>query len=97
MKDYDYRSIDALFHSRIRLAVSAMLYHDRQADFNTLKDRTGATDGNLSTHLKKMEDAGFLDVEKKFINRKPLTIYRLTESGIESFEQYIKKLEDFIR
>ena len=97
MKEYDYRKIDTIFHSRIRLAAASMLFHDGQADFNALKSGIGATDGNLTTHLRKMEEAGYLDVEKKFIGRKPATVYRLTEKGRESFVGYVKKLEYFIR
>lgn len=97
MKDYDYKKIDSVFHSRIRLAAASMLYHDGLADFNTLKRSIGATDGNLTTHLRKMEDSGYLEVEKKFSGRKPLTIYRLTDAGEKAFEDYIKRLELFIQ
>ncbi len=97
MKDYDYKSIDVLFHSRIRLAAAAMLYHDGQADFTDLKAATGATDGNLSTHLRKMEEAGYVEAEKKFINRKPVTFYTLTAEGRAGFEAYVRRLEDLIK
>ena len=97
MKDYDYRKIDGIFHSRIRLAAASMLYHDGQADFNTLKDGIGATDGNLTTHLRKMEDADYIEVEKKFSGRKPVTVYRLSTGGQEAFEDYIHRLETFLQ
>ncbi len=97
MKDYDYRRIDALFHSRIRLAAAAMLYHDGQADFTALKEGTGATDGNLSTHLRKMEDAGYVEAEKIFIKRKPVTRYMLTKKGRAGFEAYVRGLENLIK
>ena len=93
MSNYDYKQIDSIFHSRIRLAITSMLYHDGIADFNSLKKNIGATDGNLTTHLKKMEDCGYLSVEKKFVGRKPLSIYQLTDKGKMAFEEYIKKLE----
>ena len=97
MKDYDYKKIDTIFHSRIRLAAASMLYHDGLADFNTLKNRIGATDGNLTTHLRKMEDSDYLEMEKKFSGRKPLTVYRLTETGKKAFEDYSKRLEIFLQ
>ena len=93
----DYRQLDTIFHSRIRLAAASMLYHDGCADFNSLKKGIGATDGNMTTHLRKMEEAGYLDVEKKFVGRKPVTVYMLTKDGRRGFEEYIKRLEMFIR
>ena len=93
MKDYDYKKIDTIFHSRIRLAVTSLLYHDESADFTTIKERIGATDGNLTTHLRKMEESGYLSVEKSFVNRKPQTVYRLTEAGVDAFTSYIVQLE----
>lgn len=97
MKDYDYKKIDAIFHSRIRLAVASMLYHDGRSDFNTLKVSIGATDGNLNTHLRRMEEAGYVEVEKKFSGRKPVTIYCLTAAGRAAFEEYIQRLESFLQ
>ncbi|MBI9108123.1 MAG: transcriptional regulator [Spirochaetales bacterium] len=97
MKDYDYKKIDSIFHSRIRLAAASMLYHDGRADFNTLKESIGATDGNLTTHLRRMEESGYTEVEKKFSGRKPVSIYRLTAVGRKAFENYICRLESFLQ
>ncbi len=97
MNNYDYKKLDSVFHSRIRLAVTSLLYHDGSADFNWLKDQTGATDGNLTTHLRKMENSKYLKIEKSFSGRKPHTVYSLTDEGRKAFEEYVKKLESFIR
>ncbi len=97
MNDYDYRKIDSLFHSRIRLAATSLLYHDGSADFNWLKTQTGATDGNLTTHLRKMEEAHYIKVVKSFMGKKPHTEYSLTDKGRKAFEKYIKRLELLIQ
>jgi DNA-binding MarR family transcriptional regulator len=93
----DYRSLDELFHSRIRLAVVSILLAVDEADFSTLKKRVGATDGNMNTHLGKLENAGYIAFKKRFHDRKPVTIYRLTAKGRESFKKYVEILEGFIK
>jgi DNA-binding MarR family transcriptional regulator len=96
-KDFDYRSLDTLFHSRIRLAAVSILLQYREVEFNLLKQETGATDGNLSSHLRKLEEAGYIQVRKTFEDRKPKSFYSLTEKGRSAFEEYLRKLEQFIR
>lgn len=90
---FDYREIDDVIHGRVRLAVMAFLSGAGAADFNELKAKVGGTDGNLSVHLRKLEEAGYLDVEKKFRNRRPQTILHLTEKGREAWISYIKRIE----
>jgi DNA-binding MarR family transcriptional regulator len=97
MKEYQYDKLDTIFHSRIRLAITAALVNVEEIEFTTLKDIIKATDGNMNSHLKKMEDAGYISVKKEFINRKPKTIYSLTKNGRKKFEEYIKVLESFIQ
>ncbi len=97
MNRYDYKKLDSLFHSRIRLAAASLLYHDGSADFNWMKMQIGATDGNLTTHLRKMEEARYITVEKSFSGRKPHTVYSLTDTGRKAFEEYMKRLEMFIQ
>lgn len=93
---FEYQMLDELLHSRIRTAIVAILQSVETADFSYLKERTGATDGNLSTHLRKLENAEYIGVEKKFVGRKPVTTYWLTEMGREAFEEYIKHLEKML-
>lgn len=90
---FDYTQLDELLHSRIRTSIVAILHSVETADFSFLKSRTGATDGNLSTHLRKLETAEYIGVEKKFVGRKPITTYWLTDRGREAFEEYINHLE----
>ncbi len=97
MVDFNYQQLDDIIHSRIRLAVMAILVGVEQANFTYLKKNVNATDGNISKHLKKLEDAGYILVEKKFVNRKPLTSYQITDKGRRAFEIYVERLEKFIK
>ncbi|WP_201463371.1 winged helix-turn-helix domain-containing protein [Brevundimonas aurantiaca] len=87
--DFDISRIDDVIHGRIRLGIMAYLSGADTADFNTLKTRLQTTDGNLSVHLRKLEEAGFVAVTKSFIGRKPLTQARLTEDGRAAFVAYL--------
>jgi len=68
----------------------------KSADFNYLKASTGATDGNLSTHLSKLEETGFITIEKSFRGKKPLTTIKITDSGREAFLDYLEQLEQIL-
>ncbi len=94
--DFDYREIDDVIHGRVRLAVMAYLSGADAADFNELKAKVGGTDGNLSVHLRKLEDAGYVRVDKTFRDRKPRTICRLTAKGRESWIAYIERLQSLL-
>ncbi len=89
MTAFDIDQIDDVIHGRVRLGVMAYLAGAEAADFNELKTRLQATDGNLSVHLRKLEEAGFVAVEKSFQGRKPLTRARLTEQGRAAFVRYL--------
>jgi len=87
--DFDIGRIDEVIHGRIRLGIMAYLSGADTADFNTLKAKLQTTDGNLSVHLRKLEDAGFVAVTKSFAGRKPLTEASLTEAGRAAFLAYL--------
>ena len=87
--DFDINRIDEVIHGRIRLGIMAYLAGAERADFNTLKARLQTTDGNLSVHLRKLEDAGFIAVTKSFQGRKPLTEAVMTEAGRDAFVAYL--------
>lgn len=87
--DFDIGRIDEVVHGRIRLGIMAYLSGAEAADFTTLKTRLQTTDGNLSVHLRKLEDAGFVAVSKSFAGRKPLTEARLTPAGRSAFLAYL--------
>ena len=97
MKNFDYQQIDDVIHSRIRLAIMAVLISVEDAEFIYLREKVGATDGNLSVHLKKLEEAKYISVKKSFSDRKPITHYKLTAAGRKAFEAYIDRLEKLIK
>jgi DNA-binding MarR family transcriptional regulator len=87
--DFDIDRIDEVVHGRLRLGIMAYLSTAETADFNALKARLQATDGNLSVHLRKLEDAGYVAIDKQFVGRKPLTSVTLTEAGRAAFIRYL--------
>jgi len=88
--------LDPVIHSQVRLSILSILAAVKEADFNTLKKMTGTTDGNLSTHLSKLEEAGYVKVKKSFKGKKPLTSCSITAKGKEAFSEYLKDLEKII-
>ncbi|MGO9482693.1 MAG: winged helix-turn-helix domain-containing protein [Candidatus Kryptoniota bacterium] len=97
MTDFDYKQLDDTLQSRIRVAIMAVLVSVVEADFNFLKDVVKATDGNLSTHLRKLEDAGYIFIKKKFVERKPQTSYKMTEKGRRALDEHINALERVLK
>lgn len=97
MTNYDYRQFDPLVHSRIRLSVLAILASIDDAEFTYLRAQVKATDGNLGAHLRRLEEAGYLHVTKHFVDRKPLTRYRITDTGREVFRRYVDSVEQLLR
>lgn len=89
METFDIDQIDEVIHGRVRLGVMAFLAGCETADFNTLKSRLQLTDGNLSVHLRKLEEAGYVEVAKTFVGRKPLTRATITEAGRAAFVRYL--------
>lgn len=89
MARFDIAGIDDVIHGRLRLGVMAYLADAEVADFTELKSVLEATQGNLSIHLRKLQDAGYVSIEKSFLNLKPLTRVRLTEAGRRAFIAYL--------
>ena len=88
--------LDRLVHEPARLAVMALLYVVESADFTFLMNQTGLTWGNLSAHMSKLEEAGYIQVEKSFKERKPYTLLRLTEDGRAAFRAYRLKMKQVL-
>jgi DNA-binding HxlR family transcriptional regulator len=89
--------LDRLIHDRTRLAVLAALAASEPLAFNDLKAITGATDGNLSVHARRLEAAGYVDCEKTFAGRTPRTEYRLTPTGRRALTKYLDHMDALIR
>lgn len=96
MSDFDAAELDDVIHSKLRLGVMAYLSGVKDASFAELKERTGATDGNLSAQMRKLEDAGYVAISKTFIGRKPHTRASLTAKGRKAWTAYLAQLEALI-
>ncbi len=90
------RSLDELFVQKVRLGVMSALMVRGEADFRFLKDALGVTDGNLSIHLSKLEEAGYILIRKEFVRKKPHTTYTPTEAGRDAFHAYLAALERIV-
>ncbi len=88
--------LNPLLHSELRLAIVSTLISLEQADFVFLKKQTGATAGNLSVQIDKLQKAGYITVEKSFRGKMPCTICRITPEGINAFEEYVEALRGYI-
>jgi DNA-binding PadR family transcriptional regulator len=80
-------------HGKLRLALLSLLVGVEEAEFTWLRLKTGASDGNLGAQLLKLEEAGYVAVEKKFVERKPQSVYRMTETGREALTEYVRALK----
>jgi DNA-binding transcriptional ArsR family regulator len=89
---HDYRQIDPLLASRIRLAAMTLLATVESADFSFLREQIGASDGNLGSHMQKLAAAGYVDEAKRFIKRKQNTRYRLTSAGRRALDSHLALL-----
>jgi len=85
-----------VIHGRVRLGIMAFLAGADSADFSTLKARLQVTDGNLSVHLRKLEDAGYVEVIKQFVGRKPQTQARITKAGRAAFTRYLQAMSALV-
>lgn len=95
--EFDLGAIDPLIHSPIRLGVMAMLLGGDEIDFTELRDRLGVTDGNLGTHLRKLEEAGYVKCSKGFLGRRPRTTYRMLPRGRAAFERHVAELDRIVQ
>lgn len=94
---FDHSEIDDVIHGRLRLGIMAYLASVSPAIFGELKQKVGATDGNLSTHLRKLEDAGYVRQEKRFVGRRPQTRVFLTDAGRKAWLAWIDRMQGLMR
>ncbi len=92
----DLPELNPVIHGRLRLALLSLLSAVEEAEFTWLRARTASTDGNLGAQLLKLEEAGYVTVEKKFVLRKPRTLYRLTETGRQALTEYVRALKQLL-
>jgi len=92
----DLPELNPIVHGKLRLALLSLLAGVDRAEFTWLREKTGATDGNLGAQLLKLEEAGYVAVEKKFVLRKPQSVYRITEAGREALAEYVQGLKQLL-
>jgi len=92
-----FKPLDPLLHSQLRLAVVSLLAGVEYADFTYLLEKTGATRGNLSVQLTKLKEAGYIEVEKGYKGNYPSTTCRITEKGLQAFEEYVAALKTYFK
>ena len=92
-----FKELDPILHSQLRLAVVSLLIGVKEAEFTFIKEKTGATAGNLSVQLGKLKDAGYIDVTKQFKDNYPLTLCKITRKGVEAFENYVNALQSYMK
>jgi DNA-binding MarR family transcriptional regulator len=92
-----FLQLDRVIHEKGRLAIMSMLAASPELSFTELRDTLGMTDGNITTHIRTLQEAGYLSVTKSFQNNRPLTTCSLTPSGKKAFTHYINLLERIIR
>ncbi len=91
-----FKELDPILHSQLRLSLISLLVGVKDAEFTWLKDKTGATAGNLSVQLNKLAEAEYISVSKSFRDNYPLTTCKITQKGVKAFETYVEALKDYI-
>lgn len=92
-----FKELDPILHSQLRLAVVSLLIDVESAEFNWLLENTGATNGNLSIQLSKLKEAGYIEVNKSFRNNYPLTSCSITQKGRGAFNDYVNALKTYFK
>ena len=92
----DLPELNPVVHGRLRLTLLSLLSGVEEAEFTWLRAKTAATDGNLGAQLLKLEQAGYVAVEKKFVLRKPQTLYRISEPGRQALTEYVQTLKQLL-
>ena len=88
--------LNPVIHGKLRLALLSLLAGVEEAEFTWLRAKTGSTDGNLGAQMMKLEEAGYVAVEKKFVQRKPQTLYRITDTGRAALTEYVHALRQLL-
>lgn len=96
MPGFNVNALDDVIHGRIRLGAMSYLVGAHEADFGALRQQLETTDGNLSVHLRKLEDAGYVEITKSFQDRKPRTRVAITDAGRTAFVTYLDALSQLI-
>ena len=91
-----FKELNPLLHSELRLGVMSILISVDSEDFTYIRKQTGTTAGNLSVQIEKLKEAGYIDVTKSFKGKMPCTTCKITQQGVEAFQQYVEALQSYL-
>ncbi len=97
MRQDNILQLDPIVHAPVRLAILSLLITGDEANFTFLKESTKTTDGNLNTHLTKLEQSGYVRIKKTFQGKKPLTLCSITKKGQKAFDRYLEQLDQIVK
>lgn len=92
----DFKDLDPVLHSQLRLAIMSILVGEEEAEFTVLKEKTNATAGNLSVQINKLRDAAYITVIKQFKENYPQTICKITTTGKKAFSDYVASIQSYL-
>jgi DNA-binding MarR family transcriptional regulator len=90
------KRINPLLHSELRLGIMSILLSVEEADFVFIREKTGATAGNISVQTEKLSEVGYIEVQKGFAEKRTRTVYNITKKGVDAFEEYVKALKSYL-
>jgi DNA-binding MarR family transcriptional regulator len=93
----EFKELDPILHSQLRLAVISLLIGLKEAEFTFIREKTNSTAGNLSVQINKLKDADYIEVTKQFKDNYPQTVCRITPKGIDAFEKYVQALQSYMK
>lgn len=93
----EFKELDPILHSQLRLAVISLLIGLKEAEFTFIREKTNSTAGNLSVQINKLKEADYIEVTKQFKDNYPQTLCKITSKGINAFEQYVQALQSYMK
>ena len=91
-----FKELNPLLHSELRLGIMSILLSVEEADFVFIREKTGATAGNISVQIEKLSEAGYIEVQKGFAGKRTRTVCNITKKGVDAFEEYVKALKSYL-
>jgi DNA-binding MarR family transcriptional regulator len=91
-----FKELNPILHSELRLGIMSILLSVEEADFVFIREETGATAGNISVQIEKLSEAGYIEVKKGFVGKRTRTVCKITEKGVDSFEEYVEALKSYL-
>jgi DNA-binding MarR family transcriptional regulator len=91
-----FKELNPILHSELRLGIMSILLSVEEADFVFIREETGATAGNISVQIEKLSEAGYIEVKKGFVGKRTRTVCKITEKGVDAFEEYVEALKSYL-